>query len=163
MQKLSLIAGAAVLSLLVTGCTLQKQAPANEPRVETQEQTTGTAGTGMVESEQKMDMTVTGDQEGAEIVSQESETKVMLKASNFTYGTSKITVKKGSTLILAVTNEKGFHDFKIDELKIDSGMIKEGDTWEVTVPTDTVGSFEYYCSVGEHRANGMKGTLTIVE
>ena len=55
------------------------------------------------------------------------------------------------------------HDFVIDELNVKSEIIKSGETGEVEFTPDTIGEFEFYCSVGQHRANGMVGTLIVEE
>ena len=49
----------------------------------------------------------------------------------------------------------------IDELGISTGVIPEGESQMVTIPTDKPGTYEYYCSIGKHRELGMKGTLVI--
>ncbi len=86
---------------------------------------------------------------------------VPVNGLNFSYDVKEIRAKKGDKLTVAFTNTEGFHDFKIDELDIDSGMVKQGDTMEIEIPTDQPGTYEFYCSVGEHRANGMWGRLII--
>lgn len=88
-------------------------------------------------------------------------TVVELVADDFTFGRDEIRVKQGEKLTVSVFNRHGFHDFVIDELAINSGMIAAGDTMEIEIPTDQPGVYEYYCSVGQHRQNGMKGTLII--
>lgn len=40
-------------------------------------------------------------------------------------------------------------------------VINGGETDTVEFTPDKAGSFEYYCSVGKHRAMGMKGTVTV--
>lgn len=42
-------------------------------------------------------------------------------------------------------------------------QVNTGATTSVEFVADQVGNFEYYCSVGQHRANGMVGTLTVTE
>lgn len=86
---------------------------------------------------------------------------VSLVAEDFTFGVAEIKVKQGEKLTLLVTNTQGFHDLVIDELGVNSGLIPEGETMEIEVSTDQPGTYEYYCSVGQHRAMGMKGTLII--
>ncbi|MCC6323997.1 cupredoxin domain-containing protein [Candidatus Nomurabacteria bacterium] len=81
--------------------------------------------------------------------------------SNFKFVPNTITVKKGDTVKLTLKNIQGFHDFKIDALNVATKQIKEGTTETVTFVADKVGSFEYYCSVGKHKAMGMVGTLTV--
>ncbi len=82
-------------------------------------------------------------------------------ADDFTFDVKEIRVKQGEKLTVSVMNSKGFHDFVIDELAVNSGMIKAGSTMELEIPTDKPGTYEYYCSVGQHRQMGMKGMLIV--
>lgn len=86
---------------------------------------------------------------------------VKIVADDFKYDVKEIKVKKGEKLTVSVMNSKGFHDFVIDELAVNSGMLEVGNTMELEIPTDKPGTYEYYCSVGQHRQMGMKGTLII--
>jgi plastocyanin len=86
---------------------------------------------------------------------------VNLTAEDFTFGVKEIRVKQGEKLVVAVLNKEGTHDFVIDELEVSTGIISQGDTIEVEIPTDKPGTYEYYCSVNSHRQMGMKGTLII--
>lgn len=81
---------------------------------------------------------------------------------NFTFTPELLSVKKGDTVRIKFINSQGFHDFVIDEFKVATPQIKEGEA-VVEFIADKTGSFEYYCSVGSHRAMGMKGTLTVTE
>jgi len=91
----------------------------------------------------------------------EDGTITKLVAENFTFGTDEIKVKQGEKLVVSVMNKEGIHDFVIDELDVNSGIITQGDTMEIEIPTDKPGTYEYYCSVNQHRQMGMKGTLII--
>jgi heme/copper-type cytochrome/quinol oxidase subunit 2 len=53
------------------------------------------------------------------------------------------------------------HDFVIDELGVKIPVTQAGDTSVVEFVADTPGTYEYYCSVGEHRAQGQVGTLIV--
>jgi len=89
---------------------------------------------------------------------------VTLEMGNYSFSQKTLTAKAGTTMVIKVTNTEGFHDFVIDELNVKSTMLKTGESELLTImiPADATGkSYEYYCSVGQHRANGMKGTLTI--
>lgn len=80
---------------------------------------------------------------------------------NFSFAPAMITVKKGDKVKITFKNTQGFHDFKIDAYGV-ATVQKQAPFEEVLEFTaDKVGSFEYYCSVGEHRAMGMKGTLKV--
>ena len=86
-----------------------------------------------------------------------------VSGDNFKFAPSALTVKKGQTVTLTLNNTGGFHDLKIDEFGVATPKIQGPNSTSITFVADKAGSFEYYCSVGNHRAMGMKGTLTVTE
>ena len=80
---------------------------------------------------------------------------------NFSFSPSLITVKKGDKVKITFKNSEGFHDFVVDEFGAATKQTKAPTTEVIEFTADKVGSFEYYCSVGSHRAMGMKGTLIV--
>jgi nitrosocyanin len=79
----------------------------------------------------------------------------------FYFKPNEIKVKKGDTVKITLTNKEGLHDWVLDEFNAKTKRIKAGETDTVTFVADKVGTFEYYCSVGNHRAMGMKGNLIV--
>ncbi len=82
---------------------------------------------------------------------------------SFGYSIEEIKVKKGVPVKIILTNSGGFHDWVVDEFDARTSKISEGDTTEVIFTPDEIGEFEFYCSVGSHRAQGMVGTLIVEE
>jgi plastocyanin len=82
-------------------------------------------------------------------------------ASNFKYDVKSMKVKKGDTVKIIFKNSEGFHDFVIDEFDVATNQIGAEEEDEIEFVADKVGSFEYYCSVGQHRKNGMVGKLVV--
>ncbi|MES2315837.1 MAG: cupredoxin domain-containing protein [Patescibacteria group bacterium] len=80
---------------------------------------------------------------------------------NFSFTPNTLTVNKGDLVKINFQNAGGFHDFRLDDFKVATSQIKTGETGSVSFIADKTGTFEYYCSVGQHRAMGMKGTLTV--
>src|SRR3989344_1954893 len=80
---------------------------------------------------------------------------------NFSFLPAIINARKGDRVKIIFKNTGGFHDFKIDEFNVATQKIQEGAEETVEFIADKTGSFEYYCSIGNHRAMGMKGTLII--
>jgi plastocyanin len=80
---------------------------------------------------------------------------------NFSYDLKTITVNKGDRVKITFKNADGFHDLVIDELGVKTKQISGGAQEVVEFTATKAGSFQYYCSVGQHRANGMWGTLTV--
>lgn len=80
---------------------------------------------------------------------------------NFAFDPKEMKVKKGQKVTVNFTSDMGFHDFVIDELNVRTPQLKSPGTASVTFTADKVGTFEYYCSVGQHRLNGMVGKLIV--
>ena len=84
--------------------------------------------------------------------------------ANFSFTPKLITAKAGDTLTIKLENSQGMHDFVIDELGVKSRLLKDGEEQlvEISIPVDAKGkSYEFYCSVGNHRQMGMVGTLKV--
>lgn len=88
---------------------------------------------------------------------------VQVEGGSFYYKPNEIRVRKGQPVKIVLNSVDMMHDFVIDELNVKSEIIKSGETGEVEFTPDTIGEFEFYCSVGQHRANGMVGTLIVEE
>lgn len=85
-----------------------------------------------------------------------------VEAVNFSFNPAEIKVKKGDTVKVTLSNTSTMpHDFVIDELSVKTKQIKKGEIDEVTFVASTSGTFEYYCSVGKHRQQGMVGKLIV--
>ena len=84
-----------------------------------------------------------------------------VEAGSFYYKPDTITVKKGQKVKIVLHAVSMMHDFNIDELNVKAPITKNGDTSTVEFTPDKTGTFEYYCSVGQHRANGQVGKITV--
>lgn len=94
-------------------------------------------------------------------VEQPAVKEFRVTGQNFSFIPSTITVKKGDKVKIIFENSEGFHDFKIDEYGVATKKTKSPTTEVLEFTADKAGSFEYYCSVGEHRSMGMKGTFKV--
>lgn len=92
---------------------------------------------------------------------QQAVKQVVIEGNNFSYNLKEIKVKKGETVKLTFKNVEGFHDWRVDELNVATQLIGAGKEDVVTFVADKQGTFEYYCSVGQHRAMGMVGKLIV--
>lgn len=79
----------------------------------------------------------------------------------FSFAPNQIKIKKGEKVAVKFTNTEGFHDFVIDELSVKTQVIPQGQSEQVMIPTETAGTYVFYCSVGDHRTRGMVGALII--
>ncbi|OGJ22065.1 MAG: hypothetical protein A2804_01535 [Candidatus Pacebacteria bacterium RIFCSPHIGHO2_01_FULL_46_10] len=86
---------------------------------------------------------------------------VTVSATNFSYDISEIRVKKGEKLTIRFVNSEGTHNIVFEDLNAQSDVIGAGKNQDVSVPTDTAGTFAYFCSVGNHRKMGMEGKLIV--
>lgn len=82
-------------------------------------------------------------------------------ASNFKFDTPEIKVKKGDTVKITFKNAEGFHNFVIDEFGVKTKQGNGPSEETVTFVADKAGNYEFYCSVGQHRAMGLKGKFIV--
>jgi plastocyanin len=84
-----------------------------------------------------------------------------VNGGNFYFTPETFTVNEGDTVKVLLTNDGGTHDWVIEEFDARTEISQTGETVEVTFVADKAGEYEFYCSVGQHRANGMVGTLIV--
>lgn len=80
---------------------------------------------------------------------------------NFAFDVPEIRVKEGDTVTINFTSAEGFHDWVVDEFDAATERVRDGGQTSVTFVAGAAGTYEYYCSVGNHRALGMVGTLIV--
>lgn len=84
-----------------------------------------------------------------------------LEGQNYKFNPSEIRVKKGDVVTINFTSTGGFHDWTVDEFGAATNRVNSGGTSSVTFTATKTGTFEYYCSVGNHRQLGMTGKLIV--
>jgi len=84
-----------------------------------------------------------------------------VKGVPFSFDVKEIRVKKGDTVTVNFESSEGLHDWVVDEFSASTAQVQPGTPTSVTFVADTAGTFEYYCSVGNHRGMGMVGTLIV--
>lgn len=97
-----------------------------------------------------------------EDVREQAEAKVFnLTGKDYSFSTTEIRVQEGDTVTINFESTQGFHDWVINEFEVGTERVVEGDSSSVTFVVDKKGEFEFYCSVGDHRAKGMVGKLIV--
>jgi len=87
--------------------------------------------------------------------------EIRVKGSNFKFDPAEIRVKKGETIRLVFESMDGMHDWNLDAFEAQTNVIGEGEEEEVEFTANKKGTFEYYCSVEDHKARGMKGKFIV--
>lgn len=87
----------------------------------------------------------------------------VVEGKPFEYSLKEITVKKGDKVKITFKNTQGFHDLTIDQLDVKTKQIQAGEEDSLEFVADKAGTFEYFCSVGNHRQMGMVGKLIVEE
>ena len=109
-----------------------------------------------------MDTMMEGDK-GSDTMMENSVKEFTVDAQNYSFSPATMTVKKGDNVKITLVNKGGTHDLVVDEFGVSTPRTTTGQTATIEFVADKVGSFEYYCSVGNHRAMGMWGTLKVTE
>lgn len=93
------------------------------------------------------------------ILGAEADVEVNMETANFSFTPNIINASPGDRVSVTFTKNAGFHTFTIDEVGVEFA-IAEGEKLNFTAPSEP-GSYPFYCSIGSHRAQGMKGTLIV--
>ena len=86
---------------------------------------------------------------------------ISIEGGNFYFKPNEIRVKKGEKVKIVLTSKEGIHNFVIDDFNVQTEEISDGKTTEIVFTPTQSGTFEFYCSLGNHRALGMKGSLIV--
>lgn len=87
---------------------------------------------------------------------------IEISGANFLFSPKEIRVKKGEMIKIVLTNNGTYpHDWVIDEFNARTPIINPKEVAEISFTPTQTGEFEYYCSVGNHRAMGMVGKLIV--
>lgn len=81
--------------------------------------------------------------------------------TNFQFDVPEIKVNQGDTVRIIFQNGGGVHDWVIDEFDTRTSILNTGEKETIEFVATEKGTFEYYCSVGMHRQNGMWGNLIV--
>lgn len=145
-----IVAVVAILGFVIMQGNSKKTAPAEQTKVEiNQTETTQPA--------------LSDDGETMTTTSEESMVALTMEAGSFYFNPETITVKKGQTVRIELTAVDMMHNFTLDEFGIESEVVPAGESVTVEFVADTVGEFEYYCNVSNHRARGQVGRLIVEE
>lgn len=81
--------------------------------------------------------------------------------SHMAFDPEEIRVSVGDTVRIVFKSEDMPHDWVLDEFNAATDILQAGEEQTIEFVASEVGEFEYYCSVGSHRALGMVGTLIV--
>lgn len=90
-------------------------------------------------------------------------TEIVIDGSEFAFTPVTLTFTAGQPVTIVFKNVgKMPHDFVIDEIPdAKTSVIQGGQTETITFTPTARGTYKFYCSVGNHRAQGMEGTVTV--
>lgn len=89
--------------------------------------------------------------------------EVNITGKNFAFSQTEIQVKKGDFVRINFKSTDGLHDVTIDAFNAKTDRVSTGNSSSVDFGADKAGTFEFYCSVGNHRQMGMIGKLIVEE
>lgn len=153
---MKVMGGIALLIVVLVGGFLYMRSR-DAKNVESQSQETMTQDMTQAGSDTDADTEMKETTDSATAVSQ----TVTIEAGSFYYKPNVIKAKVGDKIKVVMTSKDMMHDFNIDELGVKIPVTKSGETNEVEFTATKAGTFEFYCSVGQHRKMGQVGTLTV--
>ena len=100
-------------------------------------------------------------EESSELLDEEEINIIEVEGGAYYFEPNEIRVKKGETVRIVFTNAGESHNFIIDELNVKTKVTQTGEKAEVEFTANEAGEYKFYCSVNNHRAMGMEGTLIV--
>lgn len=88
--------------------------------------------------------------------------EIVIENDGLSYVIEEIRVNEGDRIRLTYVNTGGFHDWVLDEFDAATRQIPAGQEDTIEFVADEAGEYEFYCSVGNHRARGMFGSFIVV-
>jgi len=156
--------------LLFLGCTQAPPTPSDTASTETTqavitEVTTSTVPT-TTGSDTTPEATTTTAAETIPTEAGPNEVTFVVTGQNFKFQMDgetrpELKVKEGDKVRIEFTSIGGFHDWIIDEFNAATTRVNTGGSTVVEFIADKKGTFQYYCSVGSHRQQGMFGNLVV--
>lgn len=86
-----------------------------------------------------------------------------VSGKNFSFAPATMRVNEGEKVRITFKNDSGTHDLVVEGYNARTKILQAGQSETIEFLADKTGTFEYYCSVGTHRQQGMKGTLIVDE
>jgi len=86
---------------------------------------------------------------------------IVISGSNYEYSPASFTVQSGEEVTIRFDNENGTHDLVFEGLGVGTQVISGGQSETITFTAPEPGSYNYYCSVGNHRTLGMEGVMSV--
>lgn len=90
-----------------------------------------------------------------------NEDTIEVEGGSFYYNPNELRVKAGETVTIKFNSVDMMHDLVIDELNVRTPIVQAGNSSLVTFTPAEPGEYDFYCSVSNHRAQGMVGTLIV--
>jgi uncharacterized cupredoxin-like copper-binding protein len=94
----------------------------------------------------------------------ETVREIVISGGEFSFSPASIQLKLGERVKLTFMNDGNFeHDFIINELGVKTKKIEPGESDTVEFIATKVGTFTFYCGVGDHQDLGMEGQLVVTQ
>ena len=157
-KRLAGVVSIAGLALLLAGCTNQSATPTPQPLENTNVSGDNTNQTVNANTNANGNANLNSN---TNTTGAPHKVSITVTGRNFAFSQNEIRVKKGDVVTINFTSTEGFHDWVVDEFNASTKSVNPGTPTSVTFTASKTGTFEYYCSVGQHRQFGMKGNLIV--
>ncbi|OGM20261.1 hypothetical protein A2955_00245 [Candidatus Woesebacteria bacterium RIFCSPLOWO2_01_FULL_37_19] len=120
-----------------------------------------------ISDEENLEVTTPGSEvgsveDGTQPVEDSQVIDIQVQGSEYSFNPSSLSVNAGQKVRLTFVNNGTLpHNLAIDELGITTKTISAGDSDSIEFTPTESGTFTFYCSVGNHKAQGMEGSLQV--
>lgn len=101
------------------------------------------------------------EEPGAEVLEKGGIREFVVNGKDYKFDPTEIKVNRGDTVRIVFNSQDMMHDWVVDEFGARTKVLTAGKEETIEFVADKSGTFEYYCSVSDHRAKGMVGKLIV--
>ncbi|MDB4978642.1 MAG: cytochrome c oxidase subunit [Candidatus Peribacteria bacterium] len=104
---------------------------------------------------------VVGTSSASSVTADSTVRIIPMTVTTFKFEPNAVTLKKGEKVKIRITGIEGVHGIGVPALGINV-PVNPGETVDIDVPTDTAGTYEFYCTIPCGPGHdSMKGTIVI--
>ena len=169
MKSQYLLVGLLALTVVAAGCLngeadVQEQ-PDEDSEVPEDDSDTEEESEQVEETEEETDTTEEETEETSESEDEVRQVEITGFSDN-SYDTEEVEVEQGETVEFVYNHDGGQHDLALEDgdgERVDgtSVLSASGESDSFTYTFEEDGDYEFYCSVGSHRGQGMEGSITV--
>lgn len=96
-------------------------------------------------------------------ITQKKSREIIVTSTSYAFVPNIVSFKSRERVVLVFKNIEGAHSIDIPALGIKTKILQAGEEARMDISVKKPGTYEFYCLVGNHKAQGMTGKIIVTE